>query len=133
MTALIQLVRLQRWTLDEKRQNLAQLERLAARGMKLDKAVDPDVFNVGFNMIDDVVGTPAGRRGRKLRQAMSLAIDSEEFTRLFFNSRGVQAQSPIPPGIFGYEEDFVNPYRVPDLERARELLATAVQQVRESQ
>ncbi len=31
MTALIQLVRLQRWTLDEKRQNLAQLERLAAR------------------------------------------------------------------------------------------------------
>lgn len=31
MTALTQLVRLQRWTLDEKRQKLAQLERLAAR------------------------------------------------------------------------------------------------------
>lgn len=31
MTALTQLVRLQRWTLDEKRQKLAQLERLAGR------------------------------------------------------------------------------------------------------
>ncbi|MCG8596126.1 MAG: flagellar FliJ family protein [Kiloniellales bacterium] len=31
MTALTQLVRLQRWTLDEKRQKLAELERLAAR------------------------------------------------------------------------------------------------------
>ena len=31
MTALTHLVRLQRWTLDEKRQKLAQLERLEAR------------------------------------------------------------------------------------------------------
>ena len=31
MTAHTQLVRLQRWTLDEKRQKLAELERLAAR------------------------------------------------------------------------------------------------------
>ncbi len=31
MTALSQLVRLQRWTLDEKRQKLAELERLAVR------------------------------------------------------------------------------------------------------
>ena len=31
MTALTQLVRLQRWTLDEKRQKLTQLEHLAAR------------------------------------------------------------------------------------------------------
>ena len=31
MTALTQLVRLQRWTLDEKRQKLAELERLAVR------------------------------------------------------------------------------------------------------
>jgi ABC-type oligopeptide transport system substrate-binding subunit len=72
-----------------------------------------------------VVGVPAGERGRKLRQAMSLALDSREFTRVFLNGRGILAQSPLPPSIFGYDEDYVNPYRVPDLERARALMRAA--------
>ena len=45
---------------------------MAARGMQLAKAVGPDVYYIGFNMDDPVVGAPAGERGRKLRQAMSL-------------------------------------------------------------
>jgi ABC-type transport system substrate-binding protein len=76
-------------------------------------------------MNDPVIGTPAGERGRKLRQAMSLAIDVEEYTRVFSNGRGVPAQSPIPPGIFGYEEDYRNPYRRLDLGRATALLREA--------
>jgi ABC-type transport system substrate-binding protein len=72
-----------------------------------------------------VIGVPAGERGRKLRQAMSRAIDVDEYTRVFNNGRGVAAQSPIPPGIFGYEEDYANPYRQPDLARAKELLREA--------
>jgi ABC-type transport system substrate-binding protein len=98
---------------------------MQARGMQLDKAVDPDVFYLGFNMKDPVVGAPAGEKGRKLRQAMSQVVDAKEFTRLFANGRGVPAQSPLPPGIFGYEEDYVNPFRVPDLGRAKELLREA--------
>ncbi len=94
-------------------------------GMRLEKAVDPDIFYIGFNMNDPVVGTPAGERGRLLRQAMSLAVDVEEYTRIFTNGRGVPAQSPLPPGIFGYDESYVNPYRQPDLEKARVLLAEA--------
>ena len=98
---------------------------MAERGMKLEKAVDPDIMYLGFNMNDPVVGAPAGERGRKLRQAMSLAIDTVEFARIFANGRGVPAQSPLPPGIFGYEADYVNPFRQPDLDRARVLLAQA--------
>jgi len=98
---------------------------MAARGVRLRKAVDIDVWYVGFNMLDPVVGAPAGERGRGLRQAMSLAVDAREFTRLFSNGRGVPAQSPIPPGLFGYDPGYRNPYRQPDLERARRILAEA--------
>src|SRR4029077_20322333 len=59
------------------------------------------------------------------RQAMSLAIDSAEFVRIFMNDRGIPAGSPIPPGIFGYDADRVNPYRKVDLVRARALLEEA--------
>jgi ABC-type transport system substrate-binding protein len=96
-----------------------------ARGMRLVKSVEPSVFYIGFNMDDPTVGSPAGERGRKLRQAMSLAVDVEEYTRIFTNGRGVPAQSPIPPGIYGYDPDYSNPYRTPDLERAGQLLAQA--------
>jgi oligopeptide transport system substrate-binding protein len=36
-------------------------------------------------------------------QAISIAIDQEEFISIFLNGRGIAAQSPLPPGIFGYE------------------------------
>jgi ABC-type transport system substrate-binding protein len=37
----------------------------------------------------------------------------------------VPAQSPVPPGIFGYDKNYRNPFRQPDLKRARALLAEA--------
>jgi len=98
---------------------------MTALGMRLDKSVTPAVYYLGFNMDDAIVGAPAGERGRKLRQAMSLAIDAREFTRLFINGRGIPAQSPLPSGIFGYDPAYANPYRVVDLIRAAELLHEA--------
>ncbi|MEB2344833.1 MAG: ABC transporter substrate-binding protein [Deltaproteobacteria bacterium] len=98
---------------------------MEARGMRLERAVRPGVYYLGFNMDDPVVGAPAGARARKLRQAMSLAVDVPEFLRVFLNRRGIPAQSPIPPGIFGYDPAYRNPYRTLDLERARALLADA--------
>jgi ABC-type transport system substrate-binding protein len=56
---------------------------------------------------------------------MSLAIDVEEFTRIFMNGRGLPAQSPIPPGIFGYDPDYINPYRQVDFDRAKRLMVEA--------
>jgi len=98
---------------------------MAARGMQLEKAVIPSIYYLGFNMDDTVVGAPAGARGRALRQAMSLAIDSREFTRIFQNGRGVPAESPLPPGLFGYAPTYVNPFRRVDLARAAALLREA--------
>ena len=52
---------------------------------------------------------------------MSLAVDAVEYHRIFNNGRGVPAQSPLPPGIFGYEKGYANPFRSPDLGRAGRL------------
>lgn len=98
---------------------------MAARGIALEESVSPDVFYIGFNMDDPVVGHEAGERGRKLRQAMSLVIDVEEFLRVFLNGRGVPAQSPLPPGIYGHDPDYRNPFRRVDLERAKALMVEA--------
>ncbi len=98
---------------------------MVARGMRLDREVEPTIYYIGFNMNDPVLGSKNGTRAKKLRQAMSLAVNSETFLHLFLNGRGVPAQSPLPPGLFGYDADYRNPYRQPDMARARQLLAEA--------
>lgn len=98
---------------------------LAARGLQLSRAVEATIYYLGFNMDDPVVGAAGGERSRALRQAMSLAIDGDEFLRLFVNRRGLAAQSPLPPDIFGYDAAYRNPYRVFDLPRAAALLSAA--------
>jgi oligopeptide transport system substrate-binding protein len=98
---------------------------MQALGMRLDKSVIAAIYYIGFNMDDPVVGSKTGDHSKKLRQAMSLAVDVKEYTRLFMNRRGVPAESVLPPGIFGYEADYRNPYRHVDLERAKALLKEA--------
>ncbi|MDG2306684.1 MAG: ABC transporter substrate-binding protein [Candidatus Binatia bacterium] len=98
---------------------------MEAMGVRLSKAPSPSIYYVGFNMDDPVVGRDGDSRSRLLRHAMSLAIDSEEFIRLFFNDRGIPAESPLPPGIFGHEDGLGNPFRRFDLAGAREVLAEA--------
>ena len=99
---------------------------MAKMGVQLETSVVPDIFYLGFNMEDPVLGLSAKERGRKLRQAMSLVVDVREYTRIFANGRGIPAESPIPPGIFGYDEEYENPYRHRvDYERAKALLAEA--------
>lgn len=100
-------------------------EDMAALGMRLDKTVVPSIYYLGFNMDDPVVGAKAGARGRALRQAMSLAVDAAEYTRIFQNRRGILAEAAVPPGLFGYDPAYRNPFRVVDPERARALLREA--------
>lgn len=110
---------------DQVVQNDQLSEEMVDQGVRLEKSVSPDIFYIGFNMMDPTVGHDAGERGRKLRQAMSSVVDIDEYTRVFNNGRGVPAQSPLPPGIFGYEEDFQNPFRIVDITKAKKLLAEA--------
>jgi oligopeptide transport system substrate-binding protein len=69
----------------------------------LQTSVATSIGYIGFNMLDPVVGGDS-ERARKLRQAISIAIDEEESISIFRNGRGIAAQGPIAPGIFGYKE-----------------------------
>lgn len=76
-----------------------------AKGFRLPKFADVHSWIVGFNMLDPVVGwgdTPEQReRNRKLRQAISIAFDWEEYSKIFPKKAGEPAMSPLPGGIFG--------------------------------
>jgi oligopeptide transport system substrate-binding protein len=75
--------------------------QMQAKGIQLASAVQTSVFYMGFNMLDPLVGG-ASDRSRLLRRALSIAVDYEEFISIFVNGRGIAAQSPLAPGIFGY-------------------------------
>ncbi len=84
---------------------------MKAKGMQLKVAAAPTIFYMGFNMLDPVVGGYS-KKARKLRQAISIAVDYESFIAIFLNGRGIAAQGPIPPGIFGHQTGAagVDPY-----------------------
>jgi ABC-type transport system substrate-binding protein len=73
---------------------------LASRGMRLSTAVNTATYYLAFNMLDPVVGGYSSEK-RKLRQAISIAVNMEEYIEIFLNGRAVPAQGPIPPGVFG--------------------------------
>ena len=60
-----------------------------------------------------------------LRRAMMLAYDVNKGNKLFYNNTALQAQSIIPPGVAGYDENFQGPYRKFDMDKAKVLLKKA--------
>lgn len=76
---------------------------MKAQGITLSTSVATSTMYTGFNWLDPVVGGNS-ERAEKLRRAIAIAVDFEEFVSIFANGRGISAQSPIPPGIFGYRE-----------------------------
>jgi oligopeptide transport system substrate-binding protein len=69
-------------------------------GIVLHDVIHPVLIYFSFNMKDPVVGGYS-EKNRKLRQALSIALDPEAFNNLFRNGRDIPAQGPIPPGQFG--------------------------------
>lgn len=115
--------------------DVALTDEMQEKGIRLLTSVKPSTFYMGFNLLDPVVGG-LSPRARALRQAVSIAVDQEEFIAIFQNGRGIAAQGPLPPGIFGFEasESGINrvvydwidgaPRRKP-IEAARALMAAA--------
>ncbi len=110
-------------------------DAMKEKGIRLLASVAASTYYMGFNMLDPVVGGNS-ERARKLRQAVSIAVDYEEQISIFRNGRGIAAQGPLPPGIFGYEAGCagINPYvydcvdgqpRRKPIETAQKLLAEA--------
>jgi oligopeptide transport system substrate-binding protein len=113
-------------------------EDMQEQGIRLITSVAISDMFMGFNMLDPLVGAagPHPEQARKIRQAISIALDQEEFISIFTNGRGVAAQGPIPPGIFGFrpEPEGINlyMYTVADgkaerrsIDEAKKLLAEA--------
>jgi ABC-type transport system substrate-binding protein len=88
------------------------------KGFRFPRAVDITNWYIGFNQWDPVVGrgkTPAEQeRNRKLRQALQIAVDWEEYSQLFESQgkAGPSATGPVPPAVFGFREgrEGINPY-----------------------
>lgn len=76
---------------------------MQSHGLTIAKDVKPSMYYYGFNMRDPVVGGYTEER-RKLRRALSLAFDVEDYVNIFYKGNAVAAQSPVPPGIPGQLE-----------------------------
>ena len=77
-------------------------EAMKEKGIVLRTSVEPTTIYIAFNMLDDAVGGYTPEK-QKLRQAISIVLDYEEYIEIFSNGRGVSSHGAIPPGIFGYE------------------------------
>ena len=87
------------------------------KGFNFPQYNDVNSYWIGFNMLDPVLGwgenLQARERGRKLRQAIAIAIDWDEYSQIFPKKAGTTAMSPLPNGIFGSREgtpEGVNPF-----------------------
>lgn len=110
-------------------------DEMKEKGIQLKTGVATSMYYFGFNMLDPVVGGK-NKSARKLRHAISIALDYEEFISIFLNGRGIAAQGPIAPGIFGYRsgKEGMNPVvykwvngklKRRDIAEAKKLLAEA--------
>lgn len=115
--------------------NMNLTPEMKQRGIQFLSQVQPTIFYFGFNMADPVIGGYS-KKQQKLRQAISIAVNFEEYISIFLNGRGVVAQGPIPPGIFGHADDLegINKYvynldkdqlKRKSIEYAKKLLAEA--------
>lgn len=107
------------------------------KAIELSVTERPLIYYFAFNMNDEVVGGYSADK-QKLRQAISIALDSEEYIEIFLNNRGTSAMSPLPSEIFGSEKgskgcnSYTHNYnqetktcKRKSIEEAKELLAQA--------
>lgn len=110
-------------------------DEMKEKGIELKTGIGTSIYYFGFNMMDPVIGGKSND-ARKLRQAISIALDFEEFISIFLNGRGIAAQGPIAPGIFGYRSgnEGINPvvYKSENGKQQRRDLAEAKQLLSEA-
>lgn len=94
-------------------------KKYAEQGMRVETASRLDLVLFTLNMKDPVIG-----QNRWLRKALSAAVNREEKIENFYNNRAIEAHGVIPPGLFGYDPDLVNPNAF-DLKQAKTWMAQA--------
>jgi ABC-type transport system substrate-binding protein len=111
------------------------------KGFNFPKYADVNSYVVGFNMLDPTLGggdTAEGQaRARKLRQAIAIAIDWDEYSKIFPKKGGQTAMSPLPAGIPGSRDgtpEGLNPmtHRIVDGKVVRRPIADAKKLMQEA-
>jgi len=95
-------------------------DNLKERGIKVIRTPQLDIYFYSFNMDDKIIG-----KNKYLRQAISLAYDGQKHNALFYNNQAYVANWVLPPGIYGFDPAYRNPYRQYDLKKAKALMAKA--------
>ncbi len=94
-------------------QDATLTDDMEKKGIRLITSVRTQFWYVMFNMRDEHhVVNGLDENKCKLRQAISIVLDYNEYLDIFTNGRGLISPSPIPPGIFGHIDgaDGINKY-----------------------
>ncbi len=96
------------------------LPQIAEQGIKLYRAVDPEITYTAFNFRDPVVGG-FSKEKIALRRAIIMAYDQQAEIDVLRKRLAVHDEMPIPPGVVGHDPNYhsINPY---DPELANKLL-----------
>ncbi len=78
---------------------------IAKRGMRYIADIDPDITYLYWNMKDPMFGGYSPDK-IALRRAVSLAYSNDDEIYLIRNGSALEAQSPLPPGVVGYDPTF---------------------------
>jgi oligopeptide transport system substrate-binding protein len=103
-------------------ENLALLPELTKKGVEIYGGVSMDLTYDAFN--NESTQIPQFKN-KKIRQAISLALDYKDAIAVLYNNAAVPAQTPIPPGMSGYDANYKSPYRTGNIEQAKKILAEA--------
>jgi ABC-type transport system substrate-binding protein len=82
-----------------------------ARGIKLDRIVDPEIIYMYFNMQDKIDGKPNpvggfAKERMALRRAIMMSYKIDDQIRIIRKGQAVRAKYPIPPGVVGHDPDY---------------------------
>ena len=100
-----------------KRVNLTP--ELEAKGVRLTIEAGISFYYVSFNMKDKLIGS-----NKRLRQALSSAVDRDQWIDVFTNGTGQKQETALPPGLLDRPEHQKLKYDF-NLNRAKELLKAA--------
>jgi ABC-type transport system substrate-binding protein len=101
--------------------------KLAKQGMKVFREEQPEFTYTAFNVEDKAEGRPNPVGGYTpervaLRRAMTLAYDIDAEIAILRKGQAIAAQSPVPPGVVGYDPGFHSAANQHDPARAKALL-----------
>jgi len=94
---------------------------LANRGVRMVKEVHARTGYTYFNLDDPMVGGLDPPQVA-LRRAVTLAYNGENEVRILRKGQAIRAQSPIPPGVMGYDPAFRSPTQEYNPAKAKALL-----------